>query len=215
MESRADFREREGLILSQCRLESGLSQEYVARQMDVNIRTVRNWEEGLSPIRNDDLLMWFTVCKQSPWRWLQRIWMPSAFSDTNTPNWTDEHVDKALSDYIEQMPSLYKRRLLYILCGAHGSDWAGQIDLLCANAHTSMQSRVRVCQAVIQNYRIDTATGADPCPESTKPDFDACKYACKPERLPLWQATANITQGKNKKSPAGGATPARDKGPST
>lgn len=66
MESRADFREREGLILSQCRLESGLSQEYVARQMDVNIRTVRNWEEGLSPIRNDDLLMWFTVCKQSP-----------------------------------------------------------------------------------------------------------------------------------------------------
>lgn len=67
MESRADFREREGLILSQCRLESGLSQEYVARQMDVNIRTVRNWEEGLSPIRNDDLLMWFAVCKQSPW----------------------------------------------------------------------------------------------------------------------------------------------------
>lgn len=54
MESRADFREREGLILSQCRLESGLSQEYVARQMDVNIRTVRNWEDGLSPIRNDD-----------------------------------------------------------------------------------------------------------------------------------------------------------------
>lgn len=43
-----NFREREGLILSQCRLESGLSQEYVARQMDVNIRTVRNWEEGLS-----------------------------------------------------------------------------------------------------------------------------------------------------------------------
>ena len=133
MESRADFREREGLILSQCRLESGLSQEYVARQMDVNIRTVRNWEEGLSPIRNDDLLMWFTVCKQSPWRWLQRIWMPSAFSDTDTPNWTDEQVDKALSDYIAQMPSVYKRRLLYILCGAHGSDWAGQIDLLCAN----------------------------------------------------------------------------------
>lgn len=132
MESRADFREREGLILSQCRLESGLSQEYVARQMDVNIRTVRNWEEGLSPIRSDDLLMWFTVCKQSPWRWLQRIWMPSAFSDTDTPNWTDEQVDKALSDYIAQMPSLYKRRLLYILCGAHGSDWAGQIDLLCA-----------------------------------------------------------------------------------
>ena len=64
MESRADFREREGLILSQCRLESGLSQEYVARQMDVNIRTVRNWEEGLSPIRNDDLLMWFAVCIQ-------------------------------------------------------------------------------------------------------------------------------------------------------
>ena len=26
MESKADFREREGLILSQCRLESGLSQ---------------------------------------------------------------------------------------------------------------------------------------------------------------------------------------------
>lgn len=89
MESRADFREREGLILSQCRLESGLSQEYVARQMDVNIRTVRNWEEGLSPIRSDDLLMWFTVC-----------------------------------------------------------------------------------QAVIQNYRIDTVTGDDPCPESIKPDFD-------------------------------------------
>lgn len=66
MESRADFREREGLILSQCRLESGLSQEYVARQMDVNIRTVRNWEEGLSPIRNDDLLMWFAVCKTIP-----------------------------------------------------------------------------------------------------------------------------------------------------
>ena len=172
MESRADFREREGLILSQCRLESGLSQEYVARQMDVNIRTVRNWEDGLSPIRNDDLLMWFTVCKQSPWRWLQRIWMPSSFSDTDTPNWTDEQVDKALSDYIAQMPSLYKRRLLYILCGAHGSDWAGQIDLLCANAHTSMQSRVRVCQAVIQNYRIDTVTGDDPCPESIKPDFD-------------------------------------------
>lgn len=120
MESRADFREREGLILSQCRLESGLSQEYVARQMDVNIRTVRNWEDGLSPIRNDDLLMWFTVCKQSPWRWLQRIWMPSAFSDTDTPNWTDEQVDKA----------------------------------------------------VIQNYRIDTVTGDDPCPESIKPGFD-------------------------------------------
>lgn len=43
----------------------------------------------------------------------------------------------------------------------------------------------------------------------------ACKYACKPEKMPFWQATANITQGKNKKSPAGGATPARDKGPST
>ena len=46
MESRADFREREGLILSQCRLESGLSQEYVARQMDVNIRTVATGKKG-------------------------------------------------------------------------------------------------------------------------------------------------------------------------
>lgn len=125
MESRADFREREGLILSQCRLESGLSQEYVARQMDVNIRTVRNWEEGLSPIRNDDLLMWFTVCKQSPWRWLQRIWMPSAFSDTDTPNWTDEQVDKALSDYIAQMPSLYKRRLQICLQAGEAAVLAG------------------------------------------------------------------------------------------
>ena len=44
--------------------------------------------------------------------------------------------------------------------------------MLCANAHTSMRSRVRICQAVIQNYRIDTATGDDPCPESIKPDFD-------------------------------------------
>lgn len=125
MESRADFREREGLILSQCRLESGLSQEYVARQMDVNIRTVRNWEEGLSPIRSDDLLMWFTVCKQSPWRWLQRIWMPSAFSDTDTPNWTDEQVDKALSDYIAQMPSLYKRRLQICLQAGEAAVLAG------------------------------------------------------------------------------------------
>lgn len=116
MESRADFREREGLILSQCRLESGLSQEYVARQMDVNIRTVRNWEEGLSPIRNDDLLMWFTVCKQSPWRWLQRIWMPSAFSDTDTPNWTDEQVDKALSDYILPRCRACTSAACYISC---------------------------------------------------------------------------------------------------
>jgi len=39
-------------------------------------------------------------------------------------------------------------------------------------------------------------TPAQKAPSRT---LTACKYACKPEKLPFWQATANITQGKNKK----------------
>lgn len=172
MESRADFREREGLILSQCRLESGLSQEYVARQMDVNIQ-----QAALVQARHlSDIIRKCLV-----YLLVRPVWSigiaecrrhPDALQPAPGGLFADGEPHQQIIASDRGKPFFPVAHRAYILCGAHGSDWAGQIDLLCANAHTSMQSRVRVCQAVIQNYRIDTVTGDDPCPESIKPDFD-------------------------------------------
>ena len=167
-----------GTALAKARVEAGLSQREMAHLIEMNERTVQNWEKGDTSPDGDEIMDWFTACGASPLAAMQEMLHPELYRKQAT-NMTDEELDAAIAGFLANSPRIVKEMILFIVLGKHGSYPPAVIAEICANLHTPLQNKVSVCGQVLDNYNCAVATHTDPVPDDVHPPLDLLETAYK------------------------------------
>lgn len=155
----------------QSRMDAGKSQEYVAKKLGVSKKTVQNWECGIGSPSQMKGFEWFQALELQPLPYYLRLLYPSEFSSLD-----DELQTKnALILYITSQPPAQQKKLLYFLCGDHGSAHEGVMEMLTAYLHTPLKDRINIASSIINNYDIAEANGQLVNPDHDCPDMALLK----------------------------------------
>ena len=152
------------------REDAGKSQEYVARAMGISRKTVQNWESGYSCPDQCQALDWFRVLGIQPLPYYMAILYPQL--EEITSDCSDDKLDDALFEIIKGFSSDYKRKLLYLFAGNHGSSPSGVIEMIVAHLHLPIAQRLNTGHNIITNYQIDKTYGALIEPDDIQPNMD-------------------------------------------
>lgn len=150
------------------RMDAGKSQVYMAKALGVSKKTVQAWEEGTSCPSQLKGFEWFQALGLQPLPYYLEIIYPE-FDMHHTQ---EEDIDMVLMSVIRDLPTSYRRKLLYALSGVHGSSVFGIIDLMCAHLQTPLRDRLNIAQSVATNYEIASSCGKLRCENHVQPDMD-------------------------------------------
>ncbi len=174
-------------VLKQSRYDAGKSQQFMATQLQVNLTTIRNWENGYSTPHLDKAIDWFKTLGLSP----VPYYLHYLYPDTNvTAQHEDEAIDEALFTCIRACTPQQKRKLLYIFLGEHGSSPSGTLEMINANLQCPLKDRLNIASNILTNYRLAQALGDIQCIHNIQPDLNLLKIA-------LEKGTESVVNRKN------------------
>lgn len=182
--------EKIGAALAKARVSAGLSQREIARKINCGERTVQSWEKGMTSPDSDEIMDWCGACGVSPFSVFQEMMHPELYGTPDADK-TDQQISKELIKYVQSLPPLTKRLLLFILKGRHGSYPPAVISEVAANLHCPLNNRVSICGAVIDHYSFAQSMGLDPCPREPQPPLEDLRMNYKAGRA----ASENGAQG--------------------
>lgn len=146
------------------REDAGRSQEYMAKALGVSKKTIQNWEAGTSCPNQLTGFAWFNALGLQPLPYYLKLLFPD---DCN-----GESCEDLLIDIIHALPEGYKKKLLYILHGGHGSSPICILDMVTAHLQSPLRGRLNVAQSISMNYDLAAATDSIRCPEDIQPDTE-------------------------------------------
>lgn len=171
-----------GTFLARSRVKAGVSQEYMAHELNVARGTIIKWERGESLPDILQCFSWFTVINVNPIPYFLYYHSPELFEDLFSGTASDQSVSVALDEMIKEMSIIEKRQLLFLMAGEHGSDWHSMLQMYVADAHTSLRSRHNIAQQVLNNYEIESEANVLNCPMNVKPDLRLLRSAVDKSR---------------------------------
>lgn len=188
VESIEERKQRFAQIWIDSRMNAGKSQEFMAKGMGVSVRTVRNWENGVT---FPDIFAgseWFNLLGENPIPYFLSFLFPHLFSDM-TSSVEDEAIERILIQMITECSATEKRELLFLMSGVHGSSWYSLLQMLTAHCHTGMQSRVTAARTILENYEMEAKTGSLVCNENVQPDTNALYGAIEEAKKSVYNGT--------------------------
>lgn len=151
--------DRCGEMLARSRSRSGLSRKVMSEALDVSESTIKAWENGQGSPTLGGILEWFRTVGECPFRPMLDFFWPDIFAKL-TVKAKDEEVQKSGEFYFSNVAGPQEiRKLHYLIFGKHGSEWSGLLDMACAHAHTSLNSRYRVAEIIQVSYDMSEANG--------------------------------------------------------
>lgn len=174
-------------IFLRSRYDAGKTQAYMAKAMDVSIKTVQNWESGITCPSQAQTFDWFVKLGVQPLPYYLDYLYPDLkriSADSST-----EDIDKALCEVIEQLSLPMKQRLLYILLGKHGSSVAALLELTAAYLALPLHGRIVITDIVLSKYKLEGMSN-DLHTDAIPPDIDLIIKAVE-------RATSSMLQGKD------------------
>lgn len=166
----ASFSERLGIHMFQVRNKSGHSIEWMAEQLGVAKKTVSRWERGDSCPTIEMQFRYFGLLGYNPVPYLLMALYPADFYELDGRK-DDEQVNRAYDKLTSVLPTEWKRDMLYILMGNHGSSPYGLLQLMIAHLHIPLRDRVTTANVVIQNYKIHEQMNTLINPETVLPNM--------------------------------------------
>lgn len=147
-----------GLMLEKSRTDAGKSRKYMAQALGKSINTIQNWEAGIGEPGYRTLERWFEVLGLNLGRYLVEYKNPGTISHS-----TDGKV-ASMREQIHHYVDTYFtdtdiRRAYFCIFGNTGSSWREQLNMIVADNHCSMRSRVNVAQTVYDNFLMESARG--------------------------------------------------------
>lgn len=185
-------------IWTASRLDSGKTQEYMAKGLGVSKKTIQNWENGIT---SPDLFMgseWFRVLGINPLPYYLSFIFPNIFAEIS-PNDSDDSIEQALILLIKNCTAIEKRELLYLMAGRHGSSWYSLLQMFTAHCHTSMRSRITVARSILDNYEMEAATGQLVCGTNVMPDIEILRTAIEEGKKSVIAGNKGYTSVVNEK----------------
>lgn len=161
-------------MLKVSRYRSELSQEQIAKLLNVSKKTVQNWEAGITCPSFIQVFDWLNATNQPPYPYMMAYLHTSQIA---VPDVTaeGEAIKKALHTQIDSINEHSHKKLLYCLTGKHGSSPDGALDAFTCFLHLPLIARISMAEAVCTNYELAEATGKIVCPDSVKPNTELLK----------------------------------------
>lgn len=169
-----------GLMLEKSRTEAGKSRKYMAEKLGKSAATIQNWEAGIGEPGYHALEQWFRILGKDVERYIMEYRHPGMFS--STPKNVDEMREK-LHKYMDlHFTNEDIRRAYFCIFGKTGSSWREQLNMIVANNHCSMRSRVNVSQTVYDNFLMESARGELVNMDGVMPDLESLGKVVKSGR---------------------------------
>lgn len=157
-------------IFLRSRYDAGKTQAYMAKAMDVSIKTVQNWESGITCPSQTQTFDWFVKLGVQPLPYyLDYLYPDLKKMSADSPV---EDIDKALCEVIEQLSLPMKQRLLYILSGKHGSSVAALLELTAVYLTLPLHGRIVVTDIVLSKFKLDGMSNDLHTADTMPPDID-------------------------------------------
>lgn len=161
-------------IWQRSRYDAGKTQSYMAKAMGVSLKTVQNWEAGITCPSQQQSFEWFLKLGVQPLPYYLDVLYPT-LKQMNDES-PVEDVDSALSCVTEQLSKGMKQRLLYILSGTHGSSVAALLELITAYLALPLHGRIIITDTILSKYELDGMNN-DLHRSDALPDIDLIKSA--------------------------------------
>lgn len=178
-------------ILSQFRIDAGLSRKDMSQVMDVSETTIKAWETGQGSPTLLGMLLWFQATGNSAAPPLVKLFWPDEIGNTSIHSSYDE-IRSALAYYLANLASPEEvAKLHYLMYGGHGSSWLGLLDMGLAHVNASLDSRVRIRETIMTSYSLCEASGR----LQTPPGLSVNRAVIESVKVAAQDAVAGHLQG--------------------
>ena len=165
--------EQVAVMLRTVRDKSGISRDFMSKQLDVSKKTIQNWEEGYSLPNIKHFYNWFKVCDFPLYPSMLRMNNPALM--TITANSSDEEVREAFRNVIDTMDIHYMRQHFLEMFGETGTAPEGMGEVKTAYLHLPMYVKVGIAEIICTQFEIAQARNELVKPDIVMPNIDILK----------------------------------------
>ena len=170
MVSEFDFDTQVSQILAKWRKEAGLTQEDIARKLDVTRRTIVSLENGEKHLKFFTIFQWAEATRRSIEKLTAELWGISHTGDL-------DRMAKALIDRVALFTPDEIKGVYFIFFGDHKSDLHAFIQLCVAYLQCPMRDKQSITLQIINNYRNAALRDELVQPDDARPDIDLLSHA--------------------------------------
>lgn len=146
-----------GHFLAKCRTEANFSRKKMSHEIGVSESTIKAWEMGQGSPTLPMLLKWFRVTGCNPYKYLLDFFWPEYFEGLTFES-PDEKIRRAVQFYISDVAhQSVIEKLHYLVFNDFGGEWTGVLNMICAHASTSLNSRCRTAEIIMTSYEFSVA----------------------------------------------------------
>lgn len=142
---------RYGKMMFTAMRDTGHKKRYMQDAMNVSGKTIYNWENGYSYPTIKQLAEWFDIIGAD----LIVYWNYYFNADQTESDADDKKIKRQLHDTIDQYTPRRRALLHFILCGKHGADMDGLINLTVCYLQTQWKDRIVQAAMILSNYRLN------------------------------------------------------------
>lgn len=177
MSSEIERTQNFGNMLAKSRTDAGKTRKQMAQALGKSVTTIQNWESGIGEPGYRTLEKWFSVLGLNMEKYILSYRYPDKFLTFDKDTEIEKMVD-CIHAYINtNYTERDIRQMAYCMFGDTGSSWHEQLNMLTANNHCSMRSRVNICQAVYDNFLMEKARGELVNEDNIMPDLASLNIA--------------------------------------
>ena len=146
-------------ILCQTRANAGVSRRAMSECINVSESTIKSWEQGQGSPTLSVILEWFYAVGENPFSYMLEFFWPEAFGNLSLES-TDTELKNCLNLYMREVVGPHEiKQLHYLILEQYEGSWLGILDMFCAHAQTSLNSRYKIAEIIQTSYELSLANG--------------------------------------------------------
>ena len=138
-------------MLARARMDSGATQEELAKALGKTQQTIQKWETNYNPSFLD-VCTWFRVLNMPAWTYIHCMLYPA---ERLTFLEGDEKRRREVVDHLASAGSAELRKLFYLVAGTHGSNWLAVLEMMFEHICSPLAQRVISARSVLIGYQLE------------------------------------------------------------
>ena len=138
-------------MLARARMDSGATQEELAKALGKTLHTIQKWETNYDPSFLD-VCTWFRVLNMPAWTYIHCMLYPT---ERLTFLEGDEKRREEVVTYLSSTGSAELRKIFYLVAGMHGSYWLAVLEMMFEHVCSPLAQRVISARSVLIGYQLE------------------------------------------------------------
>ena len=138
-------------LLARARIDSGATQEELAKALGKTLHTIQKWETNYNPSFLD-LCTWFRVLNMPAWTYIHCMLYPT---ERLTFLEGDEKRREEVVAYLSSTGSAELRKMFYLVAGTNGSNWLAVLEMMFEHICSPLAQRVISARSVLIGYQLE------------------------------------------------------------